>query len=329
MESQETTPQAKYHSFDYRGSGGELFGLFLVNILLTVLTFGIYYFWAKVKLTRYFYENTEFMGHNFSYHGTGSERFVGFIKGILLIGLGAGVFTAVGFFLTMVLSEEIATSIAGFLFYLTLLAIGPLLLIGKERYRLSRSSYRNIRFRFTGKFEDLTKIFLTHGLLSFLSFGIYTPWFICKLNEFFAQNSYYGNQNFHFEADPMDLFFIYLKAFFLVPLTFGIYYSWFNAELYRFYWGHVSFQNKRFNARGFTGSELLITMFIYFMIISLSFGIAAPWALTILMKLKIGSLNLYGTIDFAAIEGSMDKEASALSDGISDAADVIGDMLGG
>ena len=59
----------------------------------------------------------------------------------------------------------------------------------------------------------------------------------------------------------------------------------------------------------------------------LSLGAALPWALNWLNAYQINHLTFLGTVDFASIEGSMDKKASALSDGISDAADVLGDML--
>src|SRR3974377_559745 len=64
----------------FHGSGGSLFGIHLVNTFLTIITLGIYYFWAKVRVRRYLLSESEFEGDRFAYHGTGQELFIGFLK---------------------------------------------------------------------------------------------------------------------------------------------------------------------------------------------------------------------------------------------------------
>jgi uncharacterized membrane protein YjgN (DUF898 family) len=39
--------------FEFRGTGGEYFRIWIVNLLLTILTLGIYSAWAKVRQLRY------------------------------------------------------------------------------------------------------------------------------------------------------------------------------------------------------------------------------------------------------------------------------------
>jgi uncharacterized membrane protein YjgN (DUF898 family) len=46
------------YALDFSGTGGELFVIKLVNGILTTLTLGIYFFWAKVKELRWEYQNT-------------------------------------------------------------------------------------------------------------------------------------------------------------------------------------------------------------------------------------------------------------------------------
>jgi len=53
----------------FSGTGGEYFRIWVVNLLLTLITFGVYSAWAKVRKTRYFYQNTRVDGHAFDYHG--------------------------------------------------------------------------------------------------------------------------------------------------------------------------------------------------------------------------------------------------------------------
>ena len=44
--------------FRFTGNTREYFGIWIMNILFTILTLGIYSAWAKVRTNRYFYGNT-------------------------------------------------------------------------------------------------------------------------------------------------------------------------------------------------------------------------------------------------------------------------------
>lgn len=81
--------------FVFKGQGGTLFGVFLVGMLLSAVTLGIYYFWYQVNLMKFFAENTnvEFQGHThgMAFTGTGGKYFGinlgGYILTILTIGI--------------------------------------------------------------------------------------------------------------------------------------------------------------------------------------------------------------------------------------------------
>ena len=45
-------------SLEFRGDAREYFRIWAVNLCLTLLTFGIFSAWAKVRKKRYFYSNT-------------------------------------------------------------------------------------------------------------------------------------------------------------------------------------------------------------------------------------------------------------------------------
>ena len=51
----------------------------MVNLLLTIVTLGIYRFWAKTRIRRYLWSQTEFLGDRFEYTGTGKELLIGFL----------------------------------------------------------------------------------------------------------------------------------------------------------------------------------------------------------------------------------------------------------
>lgn len=55
------------HPFGFHGNAREYFGIWVVNILLSVLTLGVYSAWAKVRTARYFHGNTRVAGSAFDY----------------------------------------------------------------------------------------------------------------------------------------------------------------------------------------------------------------------------------------------------------------------
>src|SRR4029453_16395046 len=68
----------------FHGSAMGLFGIQGGNALLTLLTLGVFYFWAKTRVRKYVMGETELEGDRFAYHGTGRELLVGFAKGFAI-----------------------------------------------------------------------------------------------------------------------------------------------------------------------------------------------------------------------------------------------------
>ena len=58
----------RHEPFTFTGTEREYFGIWIVNVLLTIVTLGIYSAWAKVRRNRYFYGNTQLAGGAFDYH---------------------------------------------------------------------------------------------------------------------------------------------------------------------------------------------------------------------------------------------------------------------
>ena len=70
---------ATEYRFAFHGTGGSFFLIFLKNILLTMVTLGIYLAWAKTERRRYVWNNFVFHDQNFRYTGTGKELFKGYL----------------------------------------------------------------------------------------------------------------------------------------------------------------------------------------------------------------------------------------------------------
>lgn len=79
-------PDASVRRLYFYGAGGTLFGIHVVNVLLTLLTLGVYHFWARARVRRYLWGQTELLGDRFAYHGTGPEVARGWLRALLIFG---------------------------------------------------------------------------------------------------------------------------------------------------------------------------------------------------------------------------------------------------
>jgi uncharacterized membrane protein YjgN (DUF898 family) len=122
--------------FQFTGTGSEYFRIWVVNLLLTLLTFGVYSAWAKVRRLQYFYRNTRLAGTVFDYHGNPKAILKGRLLALLLVG---------AYKISFDISKPVAAVIV-----LVLVAIMPWLLARAFRFKLANSSYRGVRFHFRG-----------------------------------------------------------------------------------------------------------------------------------------------------------------------------------
>ena len=81
-------------------------------------------------------------------------------------------------------------------------------------------------------------------LLLFLTLGIYTPWFICKLYKFFTDKTIVlagGSKQFllRFQGTGGTLLGTFLLGYLLTIVTFGIYWFWLQVDLMKFIFGNT------------------------------------------------------------------------------------------
>ena len=318
--------QEQENRFEFDGEGGELFGIYISNLLLSIVTLGIYSFWGRVRMQKFIYQHTSLLKERFDYHATGKELFVGFLKGAGIVFAAILAFMLIQYVLVMIAGEW-GGYLSILLLIAALLAVTPYLIVNSQRFALSRSSWRNIRFSFTGMPQDLMVDFIKGYLLTVITLGIYAPWFMVSMRRFFTNNSKYGDENFQFEGDGGELFGIYIKGFLLTIVTLGIYVYWLSADLTRYFAAHSSVQGKKFKS-DITGGQIFGTMIVSMLMIIFSLGFATPWAIVKIMKLNTSTTMLVGTPDLSKITASPDGGASALADGIGDAASAIGSFGG-
>lgn len=187
---------------EFRGSAGEYFGIWIVNILLTIVTVGIYSAWAKVRRNRYFYGNSFIDGHSFDYHAKGLQIFIG--RAIVF-----GYIIGYNILLTF-------SPIAGGILALLMFVLLPWIVMRSLRFNARVTSYRNIRFDFVGKTWGAFVAIIFGGLIAFFSLGILAPFASRWLYRYIFNNLRYGDRAF--ETDPKigALYRVWLPAFLLM-----------------------------------------------------------------------------------------------------------------
>ncbi|RTL36401.1 MAG: DUF898 domain-containing protein [Burkholderiales bacterium] len=124
----------------FTGSGSEYFRIWAVNMLLILVTLGLYVPFAKARRIRYFYANTLVDGQALSFHGDSWKMFRGFVLLVLLMGAYS------------VAGKVSAT--AAFIAFLILCIVWPALWRASLQFRLGNTSWRGLRMRFEGSLKD-------------------------------------------------------------------------------------------------------------------------------------------------------------------------------
>ncbi|MDB5964699.1 MAG: hypothetical protein JWQ72_1199, partial [Polaromonas sp.] len=216
----------------------EYFRIWIVNLLLMVVTFGIYYPWAKVRRLRYFFSNTLVGGQPLDFHGEPLKIMLGyFMMGILF-----SIYSTAG----------AVSAVAGLLGFLVVAGAWPAILKSSMQFRLGNTSWRGLRFRFRGSMREAYRAVVPMFIPSILIllavtqvadptnppnwflpvFGVLMlgtlamlPWLYWKLKKF--QHDHYGFASLTttFTATPWvfyRLFFRFLGVFLLAGLACGV-----------------------------------------------------------------------------------------------------------
>jgi uncharacterized membrane protein YjgN (DUF898 family) len=214
--------------FEFTGTGAEYFRIWVVNLLFTVLTLGIYSAWAKVRRVQYFYRNTRLADAAFDYRGNPIAILKGRILALILL-------VAYKVSLDVSRSAAVATIVL-------LAAITPWLLARAFHFKMANSSYRGIQFRFSGTVVQAYRmlllfpvvlgltvllvwallaayspatypgIFLVAGTVLVIAFGLTIPFAHYFLKRYQHDHATYGQTAFRFHATASDFFKIYGKA---------------------------------------------------------------------------------------------------------------------
>jgi uncharacterized membrane protein YjgN (DUF898 family) len=167
-------------AFGFQGNWKEFVPIALTNFLLTIVTLGIYRFWAKTRERQYLWSRTRFIDETLEWTGTGKELLVGFIFAIILLGIPL-------FMLSFGLQALVLRGHAALAGLLTLPLYGMLLYVfglarfRALRYRLSRTYWHGIRGGSGSAGWHYGWSWVWKSVVGGFFFGLMLPWSMCEL----------------------------------------------------------------------------------------------------------------------------------------------------
>ena len=280
--------------FAFNGKGSELALLLLKNILLSVVTLGIYYPWGKTAVRKYLWSRSSLDGHGFEYTGTGKELFLGYVKvlAFYLLFVGMQILAAENTNLSMALNLGVA---------ITFMALLPFILFSSHGYLTSRIRYRGIAFAIDkGKRTEICRVFYRDVFFSLITFGIYIPAASFNLFRGLINATSYGSLGFSNSGNTVEYFKIVWTNIFLSLVTLNIYQAWAFARDLGYRIETTKLGNLRFET-SFSGLKILGLFILGLVGFVLTLGLAGPWIRTLFTSYALKNISTKGSIDFASV----------------------------
>jgi len=188
----------------YTGRKKPLLGLALWTGLLTLFTLGIYRFWARTRIRKYFWSAITPDGTPLEYNGTGLEKFLGFLIAVAVLAVYLGIvqLLLVFFGYSLFTQGETMTEIITqyILIYGVAFVTLPLIYYAQyraRRYILSRTRWRGIRFGAEPAAWGYVKVGIVNIVITVLTLGILLPRQTFNLEKYRVDRTYFGTAKFH------------------------------------------------------------------------------------------------------------------------------------
>lgn len=198
------TSATQRHAPEFTGRAGEYFGIWFVNLLLSIVTLGIYSAWAKVRTERYFYGHTRLAGASFEYLANP----IAILKGRLI---------AYAFVIALSLAARFSLGLYVAMF-LVLFAFMPAIVVWSLRFRARNSAWRGVTFRFDQNAGDAYGPFMGWPILAALTMWLLYPVMSMRQQAFVANGHRFGKERFRFDDSLVGQYYIP----FLIVLGLGV-----------------------------------------------------------------------------------------------------------
>ena len=345
-QSQEQLPELP---LEFNASAREYFRVWIVNLCLTLLTFGVFSAWAKVRKKRFAYSHTTIGGTPLQYLG----QPIPILKGRLVAVVGFLIYYVSSHFFTSLLPWVLGAG----------LIVAPWVIVRSAAFNSRYSAFRNMTFHFEAGYWDAFKVIYAWGLVPIwvammmfnwetkhiflgifsLVFAFSFPWLLWRLKKFIIEHTFYGGKNGVFTATGGQYFKIYFISGLImvgisIPLVIFmgiiissadrfwimtyispifVYSGYVLAYAYiRSRSGNLVWNNTRLGPLRFESTlrckELLKLYVINALGIAVSLGLLIPWAVIRTWKYRADNTRVFHDGPLAQFQGSDNSSVAAI-----------------
>jgi uncharacterized membrane protein YjgN (DUF898 family) len=204
-------------AFEFTGDWREYAPIAFTNLLLSIVTLGVYSFWARTRTRRYLWSHTRFIDERLEWTGTGKELLIGYIMAFFLVIVPLGLSNLIVQGVVMRghagLGGLILVLLYFFILYLTGVAVFRAI-----RYRLSRTFWHGIRGGSDEQGLGYGFASLWRSLVGALVLGLMVPWSMTTRWNLRWEAMSFGPHHFQANARWGPLFGRYLLVY-LIPIV--------------------------------------------------------------------------------------------------------------
>lgn len=174
----------------FAGDKGSLFVLATRLSLLTVVTFGLYRFWMKTRLRRWYWSAIQPGGHPLEYTGNALEKLLGFLIAVGILAFYIGIVNLVLMYASFTVFGGNAPA-----YLLSFVGVIPLVFYAQyraRRYVLARTRWRGIRFGLEPGAWRYAGRALMYWAFAGLSLGLLWPLQTYRLEQFRTDRTWFG-----------------------------------------------------------------------------------------------------------------------------------------
>jgi uncharacterized membrane protein YjgN (DUF898 family) len=194
-DSPATTNSPDCWDTEFVGRRGALFWLALKTGILSVLTLGIYRFWMKTRLRRWYWSAIRPGGQPLEYVGDPIEKLLGFFIAVVILAFYIGIVNLLLMFASFSLFQGNAVA-----YLVSFVGVIPIWFYARyraRRYVLGRTRWQGVRFGLEPGAWGYALRALVHWGITILTLGMLWPRMTFALEKYKTDRTFYGSAKLH------------------------------------------------------------------------------------------------------------------------------------
>ena len=184
-------PAPEVLSTGFAGRRWPILRLAFVTSLLTILTLGLYRFWGRTRLRRWYWSAVRPGGHPLEYAGDPLEKLLGFLVAVVVLAFYLGIVNLGLMFASLAILEDYVLPTI-----VTSLGLLPMIFYARyraRRYMLARTRWRGVRFGLEPGAWGYAWRALMHWAITILTLGILWPRMTFMLEKYRTDRTTFGD----------------------------------------------------------------------------------------------------------------------------------------